>query len=144
MGMCKGCNEVLFSNEMKNGYCNECYENLGNDNQISECKKCKTINKITSNYCKYCGEKLEKNVVNDTPIREIDDKTINKECSIKDEEKSATEYKSDKRVLDENSKFSNKKENKDSNADELLKWAELLEKGLIDKEDFEKKKRELI
>lgn len=38
-------------------------------------KKCKTINKITSNYCKYCGEKLEKNAVNDTPIREIDDKT---------------------------------------------------------------------
>lgn len=36
-------------------------------------------------------------------------KLINKECSIKDEEKSATEYKSDKRVLDENSKFSNKK-----------------------------------
>lgn len=138
MGMCKGCNEVFSSVYMKNGYCEECLERLNNDKQIIECKKCKTINKITSNFCKYCGEKLEKNVEVTTPIQETEEKTIIKE------DKTVSESKSDKKVLDENSKFSSKKENKDSNVDELLKWAELLEKGLIDKEDFEKKKRELI
>lgn len=143
MGMCKGCNEVFSSVYMKNGYCEECLERLNNDKQIIECKKCKTINKITSNFCKYCGEKLEKNVETNTPIQETEEKIINKEVPIK-EEKSVSESKSDKKVLDENSKFSSKKENKDSNVDELLKWAELLEKGLIDKEDFEKKKRELV
>jgi hypothetical protein len=143
MAMCKGCNEVFSSVYMKNGYCEECLQRLNNDKQIIECKKCKTINKNTSNFCKYCGEKLEKNIVENNSIQEKEDKTLNKEVSIK-EEKSVSEPKSDKKVLDENSKFSGKKENKDSNADELLKWAELLEKGLIDKDDFEKKKRELI
>lgn len=143
MGMCKGCNETFFPNEMINGYCKDCNEDSENNKQIIECKKCKTINKITSNFCKYCGERLEKNIEINTPIQETEEKTINKEVPIK-EEKSVSESKSDKKVLDENSKFSSKKENKDSNADELLKWAELLEKGLIDKEDFDKKKKELL
>ena len=143
MAMCKGCNETFFPNEMNNGYCKDCSKDSEDNKQIIECKKCKTINKITSNFCKYCGERLEKNIEINTPIQETEEKTINKEVPIK-EEKSVSESKSDKKVLDENSKFSSKKENKDSNADELLKWAELLEKGLIDKEDFEKKKRELI
>ena len=56
--MCKGCNEVFSYVYMKNGYCEECLERLNNDKQIIECKKCKTINKITSNFCKYCGNKL--------------------------------------------------------------------------------------
>ena len=71
-------------------------------------------------------------------------KKFNVDEYLKSEDKFVLESKSDKKVLDENSKFSSKKENKDSNADELLKWAELLEKGLIDKEDFDKKKKELL
>ena len=43
------------------------------------------------------------------------------------------------------SKFINKENNNtESNVDELTKWAELLEKGFIDKEDFDKKKKELL
>ena len=35
-------------------------------------------------------------------------------------------------------------ENNASNADELLKWHELYEKGVISQEEFEAKKKELL
>jgi DNA-directed RNA polymerase alpha subunit len=98
-------------------------------NQNIECKKCKCLNKITSNYCKECGEKLEKN------------NTINISSSDLNIEKLA-----DKKSPNENSKIStiSTNEHKNSNIDEIMKWAELLEKGLITKEEFEKKKLELM
>jgi hypothetical protein len=95
-------------------------------NQNIECKKCKCLNKITSNYCKECGEKLEKN------------NTINISSSDLNIEKLA-----DKKSPNENSNISTN-EHKNSNIDEIMKWAELLEKGLITKEEFEKKKLELM
>lgn len=99
---------------------------LNQNNQSVMCNKCKCSNKITSNYCKECGEKLEKKThinptFNDLNIDHLSDKKSSNENII---------------VVDN--------EHKSSNIDEIMKWAELLEKGLITKEEFEKKKLELM
>lgn len=118
MGMCKGCTKVFNTLEMKAGYCKSCYDDISNDKYIKVCNNCAVINKDTSNYCKKCGNKLSS----------INSNTKDPSKVIK------PEVKSQKMQTD----------TKESNVEELTKWAELLEKGFIDKEDFEKKKSELL
>ena len=118
MGMCKGCSKVFNTLEMKDGYCKNCYEDISNENHIKVCNNCAVINKDTSNYCKKCGNKLSN----------INSNTKDTSKIIKPEIESQ-EIQTDI---------------KESNVEELAKWAELLKKGFIDKDDFEKKKRELL
>jgi len=138
MGMCKGCSEVYSALEMKDGYCKRC-RNVVENEDIQEqlpCDKCGAINKTTSKYCKKCGNKLlqKKEVKTKDSISNTDNKN-NVSDIVKDDE-----IESKKDILTNDKADSSTK----YNTDELEKLEELHKIGFLTKEDFEKKKKELL
>jgi hypothetical protein len=132
MGMCKSCKLVFNTNDMTGGYCSNCLEIFKND--IVFCNKCKTINKSTSKFCKECGNKFEI-IIHEQNIK------LNEKQQFTQEETEKNFSVQKKENLDV---FKEKLSKNNSNVDELLKWANLLEKGLISQEEFNIKKEELF
>lgn len=97
--------------------------------------------------CKYEGDNLVKR--KDASIILVNGHTIGIIANTKHKKKDAGKQLYDiirKNMCgnQENMWENNPKENKTSNADELLKWHDLYEKGVISQEEFEAKKKELL